>query len=279
MNNEDLAEKLPDADTERIRSIEVSLSDASRGSLRAMGFNEDTIARIERLTTDGKPIDELTEVNGVGPQRAEDIYDEFGATTVDELATLANDGKLVRIPDISHSIQGKIQNACEWYYQDMERMTWDEADRRVDQVKEELDQYFDRFLCVGSYRRKKDTVGDLDFLAIKQSDHPLPQIKSHFRDLCDYIIREGDHKMTGRWRSTQLDIQFVNEEQWPTALQYFTGSMSHNIKLRRLAKEDGMKLNEYGLWDRPTEHRIPIDSEQELYEILLGQYIPPEARD
>lgn len=276
--NETFAQKLDEPDKSLAESIELPLAYADRRNLRAAGFNEDSIAKIVAIRRGEEDFSQLEQVNGVGPKTARRIYETLGITTVDELEEAADRGSLVYVEGISASTQEHIRHSCSWYYEDLERMPWDEAHEIYEDVKEKIGDNYLKLKGVGSYRRGCATVGDVDMLAIKKPG-PTTPIQRDFSKLCDYIIRLGDKKMTGRYRHTQVDIQIVTEEEWPAALQYFTGSQEHNVMLRSLAKKKGWKLNEYGLWDRETTERIPVATEKELYEKLLGHYVEPEERE
>ena len=269
MTNQKDAEVLDDPDATLANSIDVPIDDVEPRWLRAMGFEEESIETI-RAIKEGKRWFALTKINGVGPKTAQELYDKYDIATIEDLRlALDSSHDPIKISNKSH-----IRRALEWV--DEPRLPWEQADHIIEHIFDNMGEHFSRFKAVGSYRRKKETVGDIDMLGVH--DSPTSEVQDAFKRMCDYTIRCGERKMTGRFMDTQVDIQLVTKTEWPTALQYFTGSQDHNIKLRRCAKADGLKLNEYGLWERNTENRIKLSTEKELYNKLLGEFIEPENR-
>lgn len=276
ITNEEIADKLEGEDADLARETDAPLGYCNQDSLRAVGFSEAGVQQILSIRNGDEDYSKLTKVNGVGPKTAEQIYNTFGITTISELEDLAQKGALTRVDGLGPDTQAHILKAVEWV--DEGRMEWPDAQRKVHHVKNVMGDFFKKFKCVGSYRRRKPTVGDLDMLAVLDEDVDLEEVQEQFRYSADYVIRCGDKKMTGRWLDTQVDIQLVTEEEWPAAVQYFTGSQQHNVELRQKAKDKGWKLNEYGLWDRETGERVHVEDEEELYLKLKGRYIEPEDR-
>lgn len=268
MRNSDYASHLTGTDFDVATKLDIPIEEMSDKHLRAVGFSQSAVETIEAVGED-KPWLPLTRINGVGPETAKEINYQHAVNTVEGLRDLLERRDSLNIDNEAH-----IRRSIEWVGEG--RIELEKAHDIVEAVHGELDPYFEKLKAVGSYRRSKDTVGDIDMLGVP--DSPTSDVQNAFKEVCDYTIRCGEKKMTGRFQNTQLDIQIVNNEQWPAALQYFTGSQEHNIKLRRCAKEDALKLNEYGLWDRETEERVKVESEEQLYQMLLGEYIPPENR-
>lgn len=272
--NDQFAERLDEPFNALARRAEFQIAYADREKLESFGFTDEAIETIEEVKQGKEDYSDLEKVNGVGPKLAERIYDTLGITTVEELAEAASNGRLSAVDGVGRGTVDHIQKAVQWVGEP--RMAWEEAAEVDAAVRDEIGSHFDRLKGVGSYRRKEETVGDMDMLGITNKGNVF--VKPAFREMVDYVIRCGDRKMTGRFMETQVDIQLVTEAEWPAALQYFTGSQRHNIVMRADAKEKGWKLNEYGLWDRKTDERIPVDTEQELYNKIKGYYVPPEHR-
>lgn len=269
MRNSDYAEHLSGKNAELATKLNVPIGEMSDKHLRGAGFTDDAVRTI-RAVGENKPWLPLTRVNGVGPKTAQELYDEYDIETVDQLKDAIHSSFPLDIDNLSH-----IKRAIEWV--DEGRIELERAKDIATRFYNEMQEHFDKLKAVGSLRREQDTVGDIDMLGVPTSE--TSEVQEAFKGVCDYTIRCGEKKMTGRYEDEQVDIQLVSEEEWPAALQYFTGSQDHNIRLRRCAKEDGLKLNEYGLWKRQTNERVPVDSERDLYEKLLGEYIPPEMRE
>ena len=256
-------------DLEIAEDVDAPIEEMNRRSLEAVGFSEEGIQKIMALNMD-EPWRNLLVVNGIGPKIAKKLYEDHDISTVSHLRDAISSSHPIEIPNMNH-----IRRSINWV--DEPRIPLQEAHKIVDQVEHNMGDLLERFRAVGSYRRRRDTVGDIDALAIPLA--PTSEVQNAFKDMCDYVIRCGERKMTGRFMGAQVDIQLVTYQEWPFALQYFTGPMDHNIKLRRAAKVDGLKLNEYGLFDRVTEERLDIKSEVQLYERLLGEYISPTERE
>jgi DNA polymerase (family 10) len=131
--------------------------------------------------------------------------------------------------------------------------------------------------AAGSYRRGKDTVGDLDFLAVAKDSGKVMDHLAEFRGLAEVTAR-GETKLSGRLAGgLQLDLRVVEAESFGAALQYFTGSKAHNVVLRGLAKDRGLKINEYGVFrgEKPIAGR----NEEDVYQVMDLPWIPPELRE
>jgi DNA polymerase (family X) len=139
----------------------------------------------------------------------------------------------------------------------------------------------ERLEFAGSYRRGKETVGDLDALVISRDAPAVMDRLAAFEPVAETLAR-GDTKMSVRLQSNlQIDLRVVPRESFGAALQYFTGSKEHNVELRGRAKQRGLKINEYGVYrvDGPHEQRVAGDSEEDVYRTLGLPVFPPELRE
>jgi DNA polymerase (family 10) len=148
----------------------------------------------------------------------------------------------------------------------------------VEEIIKELKKYTEKIEPAGSLRRMKETIGDIDILAsgrnnieIIEKFTTLPMIKE--------ILAKGDTKASVivKTNNLQVDLRVVDNSCFGAALQYFTGSKAHNIKLRTLAKEKGLKISEYGIFK--GERKIAGKTEEEIYKTLGLVWIPPELRE
>jgi DNA polymerase (family 10) len=134
-------------------------------------------------------------------------------------------------------------------------------------------------VIAGSVRRWKETVGDIDVLAISSEPEKTIETFAHL-SLVEQILSEGSTKSTVLLKGgIQSDLRVLPEESFGSALQYFTGSKAHNIRLRKIALKKGFKLNEYGLFNRKTDSQVAGRSEKEIYHAIGLAYIPPELRE
>jgi len=160
-----------------------------------------------------------------------------------------------------------------------QRILWAEADVHVHAILAHLRQCpaVERLQPAGSYRRGRDTVGDLDFLAEATDAKQVMDHFSLYEDLADVLVR-GDTKMSIRLTGgLQIDLRVVPAKSFGAALQYFTGSQAHNVVLRGLAKADGLKINEYGVFR--GKKSLAGRTEEEVYATLDLPCFPPELRE
>ena len=222
---------------------------------------------------------EMLSIEGLGPKRIKQIYDAFGITSLDELKKYAQSGELAKLKGFGPKLIEKILKGIKQLKKAGIRFLWAEVEGIANELKEYL-QKFDGVEIVeiaGSFRRKKESVGDLDVLVIAKD----------YKKVSEYFIkfkRVKEVHSAGLTRSTvflenslQVDLRAVSRESYGAALHYFTGSKAHNIKIRRLAIEKGLRVNEYGVYE--GERKIAGKSEDEVYKAVGLCYIEPELRE
>ena len=162
------------------------------------------------------------------------------------------------------------------------RIYWSEADEIVSRLRDHLSQCkaIQQMEFAGSYRRGKETVGDLDVLVTSKDWNAVMDCFASFPEIESEIIRGGTKMSVRIGDSFQVDLRVVNDESFGAALQYFTGSKDHNVVLRGMAKDRGLKINEWGLFevDGDDEKRIGGATEAEIYDALELPVFPPELR-
>lgn len=163
-----------------------------------------------------------------------------------------------------------------------QRLMIDQADYLVERLKRHMHQCnsMQRLDFAGSYRRGKETIGDLDILVISDDHDSVMNHFASFPSIQETIAR-GETKMSVRVTdSFQVDLRVVAEKSWGAALQYFTGSKEHNVRLRGLAKSKGMKINEYGVFDANDESKMLAGADEEtIYQLVGMPWVPPELRE
>ncbi len=222
---------------------------------------------------------DMLSIEGLGPKRIKQIYDAFGVTSLEELKKYAENGELDKLPGFGPKLIEKILKGIKQLKKAGIRFLW--AD--VEEIAEDLREYLYKFPGVeiveiaGSYRRRKETVGDLDILVIAED---YPKVSEYF---IKYPKVKEVHS-AGLTRSTvfldndlQIDLRAVSKESYGAALHYFTGSKAHNIEIRKIAIEKGMKVNEYGVYK--DNKRIAGKTEEEVYQAVGLCYIEPELRE
>lgn len=281
------------------RSIE-ALSDPieefyERGELEEIdGVGESIAEKVKEYLETGKieyyeelkedlPVDveALTSVEGIGPKTVKKLYESLDIKDLEGLEEAAEEGKIAELEGFGEKSEQRILDHLEMAKKGQERMLLGDAFPISEQIKNRLEEsdVFNKVEIVGSFRRRRPTVGDIDILATSEASE----------EAMDYFCRMDDVKDVlgkGKTKSSvivsgdlQVDIRIVDEESWGSALQYFTGSKDHNIAVRSLALEKNWTLSEYGLFEKGTEEIIASQTEGKIYEKLGLDYIAPELRE
>jgi len=266
------------------------------GSVKALrqipGIGASMADKLEELITTGKcklreqyhrrmPVDlaALTALEGVGPKGVKVLYERLRVRTLADLAAAARAGKIRVLPHFGERSEQKILKALAFAQTSGQRMPLAVAGPAVDELAAALARIpgVDRVTIAGSIRRRKETVGDADLLAVaRKADAAiaafakLPQVAR--------VIGQGGTKCSVKLGDGfQVDLRVVPAESFGAALLYFTGNKAHNVVLRQLAMKRKWKLNEYGLF-RGTR-RIAGRTEEEIYDRLGLAWIPPVLRE
>jgi DNA polymerase (family 10) len=222
---------------------------------------------------------ELMHVPGIGPKHARALAEQLHVTSIAKLEKAARGGKLHELPGFGERTEQKILREIEAHREEEHRLLRPAAAEYGESYVNYLRGFEDveRIEIAGSYRRCRETVGDLDILAA--STHPGAVIE-HFVTFSEVteIIARGTTKASVRLRSgLQVDLRVLAPESFGAALHYFTGSKAHNIAVRKMGQTLGLKINEYGIY-RGTK-RIGGETEQEVFEAVGLPWIPPELRE
>jgi len=224
---------------------------------------------------------DLMELEGIGPKTALRLQGELGIVSIDDLEAAVKAGRLRGLRGFGAKTEENILKSIEGHRGRQERFLLGAILPAIDQIADHMSGS-DAVLRVepaGSARRGKETVGDLDILV--SSVRPEEVVERFVS-----IPRVSRVVSKGTTRSTvvvgarlQIDLRVVPPEAYGSALQYFTGSKEHNIKLRTIAVNKRYKLNEYGLFERDSERRIAGETEDEIYRALGLRWIEPELRE
>lgn len=222
---------------------------------------------------------ELIRIPGLGPKRAKQIYDELGIKTLDELEEAARSGRLRQLRGLKKTIEGRILQGIAERKAAGARFRISEAEAYVEPFLEYLrgSPGLQRLEVAGSYRRRRDTIGDLDLLAVESGK---PAIADRFvrYPLVKEVLAKGSTKCTVVLQAgIQVDLRILPEESYGAALHYFTGSKPHNIAVRTLGVKRGLKINEYGVFR--GARRVGGRTEEEVFESVDLPWIPPELRE
>lgn len=225
-------------------------------------------------------IEALTVVEGLGPKRVKKIYQATGVTNLDELEEAAENGEIAEIEGFGEKTQQNILDHIETARKGEERMLIGKAFPIAENLKEELEESekFNQVTLVGSFRRRRPTVGDIDILATADDAEEAMEEFTSGSDVKE-VLGTGETKssiiISG---DLQVDLLIVDEDSYGAALQYFTGSKDHNVTLRTIAVNKDWKLNEYGLFDS-EDNKLAGNTEESIYAKLQLDYIEPELRE
>ncbi len=228
-------------------------------------------------------LESLTNISGIGPKIVKRLYFKLGVKNVADLKRAAEDNKIAQLVGFGPKSQQKILDSIRYTMTHSgHRFRLDEAlslaTAYVSYLKKD-DSSLVKIIIAGSIRRRLETIGDIDLLAV--SAQPVKTIKTFVQyEQVGKILNQGETKASVWLKDKiQIDLRMVSAQSFGAALQYFTGSKNHGIHLRKIAVKKGYKLNEYGLFLKKTAKKIAGKDEGEIYTILVNHYIPPELRE
>jgi len=230
---------------------------------------------------------ELLKIQGLGPKTIALIWSAYQICDIEGVEKLAREGRIRILPRMGEKHEQKLLKAIEDYRRIGGRFLLDAAGQVADKLVEHLSQVegVDKVTPAGSLRRGRDTIGDLDVLVTGEAcvdDDCREKLVQHlirFPGLME-IIAQGENKISFRQRSgMQVDVRLLPPDSFGAAMQYFTGSKSHNVALRQRALKMGFTLSEYSLARLDNEKVVAGKTEEEIYAKLKLDYIPPELRE
>jgi DNA polymerase (family 10) len=218
---------------------------------------------------------DMAALPGLGPKRVKLLYDKLKVHTLEDLRRAIRAGRLRELHGFGPTTEKKLLSALEKPRAE-KRFKLSVAEAEAEALTAFL-RDGGRVVVAGSYRRRRDTVGDLDVLVTAKDGAAVGDKVVHYENVAE-VLAHGPTRTTVVLRSgLQVDVRVVPEESYGAALMYFTGSKAHNIALRGLAIDHGWKLNEYGLF--AGKRRIAGATEEEVYKKLGLAFIPPELRE
>ena len=223
---------------------------------------------------------DLLHINGLGPKRVNKIYHELNITTVEELKKAAKEHKIQALEGFGKKVEEKILDDLKDKTEEKNRKNLLQADDIAEPLFEYLNKNsaIEQITIAGSYRRHKETIGDLDILVTSEKPKEIIDYFVDY-DQVKEVISRGTTKSTIILEADfQIDLRVVDKESYGSALLYFTGSKSHNIKLRSMAQDKKYKINEYGMF-KDEDKREAGKREKEIYRLLNLEYIEPELRE
>lgn len=226
-----------------------------------------------------KGLPDLMKVPGLGPRRAMQINKELQIHSLDELEQACNDEKIRELDGMGEKTEQKILRGIATVKRTKGRMLYRDASEQLQSIGDHLDAIseIDRWEAAGSFRRRRETIGDLDIL-IHAKDREKAASELLRYDAIDHVISRGKERVSIRLSSgLQVDFRFFASTAFGSAWMYFTGSKSHNVHLRRIAQDKDWKLNEYGLFKNKS--RLAGKTEKAVYKRLGMDWVPPVLRE
>lgn len=224
----------------------------------------------------------MARVPGLGAKKAARLHQELGIGNLAELKTACEADRVSGLKGFGKKSQQTILDGLAIAQAAEQRKKWVNADGWVARLRSHLSDCdaIERLEFAGSYRRGRETVGDLDILVVAQSAAAVMDHLEAFPPRKETILR-GDTKMSIRVdEAFQVDLRVVAADQFGAALQYFTGSQAHNVHVRSMAKAKGLKVNEYGVFrDDDPDQSIAGSEEEQVYAAIGLPWVPPELRE
>lgn len=258
------------------------------------GIGESIAEKIEEIIKTGslKQLEEIKErvpeqlrkllmLEGLGPERVKDLYEKLDIKSREDLEKALKEEKIRELEGFGEKIEENIRKELERLEDEETRTLLIRAEEYATPLVEYLKEHdgVQRIVVAGSYRRRKETVGDLDILVTCENKEAVMDHFTSFEDV-DEVISSGETKSSIRLRSgLQVDLRVVADESYGAALVYFTGSKQHNIRLRERALDRDLKINEYGVFREGEDKPVAEKEEKEVYEAVDLPVIPPELRE
>ncbi|MFB3819723.1 MAG: DNA polymerase/3'-5' exonuclease PolX [Candidatus Methylomirabilales bacterium] len=265
----------------------------ARGELLAIpGIGKDLAGKIQECLACGQiayleelrqlvpaGVVELMRIPGLGPKTAKLLHERMGVDSVDALEALAREGKLAGLPGIKAKTEENILKGIRVWRSGRERMPIGNALPVAEMLAAHLGTVpgVRQIAVAGSLRRMRETVKDIDVLVVSDAPAAVMAAFVGYAGVAE-VLAQGETKSSVRLRDIQVDLRVVEPEAFGAALQYFTGSKQHNIRVRELAQRRGLKLSEYGVFDE-AERRVAGATEAEVYQAVGLPWIPPELRE
>ena len=272
---------------------EVYATQGLKGLMQIPSVGKAIALKIEEYLTTGKiqyldelksktdiDIDGFYGLEGIGPKTIKIVYDKLGIRDLSGLEKAASGGKLRSIRGFSEKKEEIILKKIQLFKKGRSRYLLGEVYPLIKQIETRLLKFngVKNAVVAGSFRRMKETVGDIDFVV---ACNDVEKVMDYFVSMpeIDEVLGKGSTKTFVRLNNgMDADLLVVPEESFGSALQYFTGSKEHGVAMRKIALAKGLHLNEWGIFDN-SQHRIAGSTEEEVYQTLDLEWIPPEMRE
>jgi DNA polymerase (family 10) len=223
----------------------------------------------------------LLRIPGLGPKKAKLFHEKLKVKSIDDLEEAIKKGKLEGLPGIQKKTEENILKGIAQTKRGSERSPLGRVLPLAEDIMQRLRDSapVDRIEVAGSIRRRKENVRDVDILTTSKKPDDVMEAFVNLPPVSRILMQGPTKSSVVTEDGIQVDLRVVEEDSFGAALQYFTGSKQHNIKLREMAVRAGLKLNEYGAFKEPGGRKVGGKTEEEMYRALKLPYIPPELRE
>ncbi|MDI1437231.1 helix-hairpin-helix domain-containing protein [Polyangium sorediatum] len=270
-----------------------TLPEKGPGSLEELpGIGKDLAGKIRELAESGElallhelksrtpeSLIHLLELPGLGPKRAKAIHEGLGIDTIEELEKAAREGRLRALKGVGPKLEGQILEGIAARAARGKRISLAEAEAQVEPIVARLRETdgVSQIEVAGSYRRRRDNVGDVDILVAAETSVAIGK-KLISDPATDKVLADGDTKTSVLLKSgLQVDLRVVPVESFGAAMHYFTGSKAHNIAIRTLGVRRKLKISEWGVFQE--DKRISGEREEDVFASVGLAWVPPELRE
>jgi DNA polymerase (family X) len=222
---------------------------------------------------------DLLRLPSLGPKRVKTLYEELGIEDLEDLKAAAKAERIRGLKGFGARIEDSILREAERWHGGERRLLLRQVEEVAGRLARHLEQAdgIGRITVAGSYRRRKETVGDLDIVVTAENGPAVMQRFVAFEEV-ERVLGQGTTRSSVRLRSNlQVDVRVVPEASYGAAMHYFTGAKAHNVALRGIAQDMGLKLSEYGVFE--GKRQVAGRTEEDVYAKLGLPYIEPELRE
>jgi DNA polymerase (family 10) len=262
------------------------------------GIGEGIAKKIKELLETGKlkyyedlkkseyaPLTEFLKIPGVGPKHAKLVYDQLGVKTEEQLKKAAEKGRLRDLPGLGEKVEQNILQGIQQVQKYKERFPLAFICPRAQDILEELKEVKEikQITLAGSLRRMRETIADADILVASDKSKKVMDAFVNLPQTAKVVAKGNTKSSIVTKDGFQVDLRVVKPESFGAAQHYFTGSKAHNIRIRSLGVEKGLKINEYGVFSAGSmghkEKSIAGRKEDEVFKSVGLPFIPPELRE
>ncbi len=228
-----------------------------------------------------KEVSDLMKIQGIGPKAAKLFYDKFNVKSVKDLKKLIDSKKLRKLKGWGKKSEENILQGIELYKKFNKRLALGSIYNIAINIKKELQRsdLIEKVEICGSFRRGKETIGDLDILITSKKPKKAIDFFTSLDEIGQVLLKGETKVRVIIKHGPEADLRVVDPKSFGAAMHYFTGSKDHNIHIRKLGIKKGFKINEYGVFKKKNNKRVGGEKEEEIFELLDLSFIPPELRE